>query len=344
MNQISNRIGQRQYGFTLVELMIAMVLGLVVVAGVISVFIANKQSYRTNEALSQVQDASRTAYEFMARDIRMAGYGVTCSLGSLPINIISKQVDAAGAADFGFLAAGGIRAVVGYTAGAASAVGGVPVKSGTSVITLHYFPSFSGASPHLVGNMLADNANIQINDNSPGFQQGDVLMITDCQTADVFTATNVSSTAGGGVGAKVTIAHAISGSNGNTNNKLSKAYGPDAFVFNLSDYRSVTYFIGDRGANAVPRYSLYRKVNTAAPEELVRGVTDMTAVYHEKNAPDYVAAGAPDATGAGAGVTWDNVDAVQLSFQMESGMVNVTTDGNPLSRKFNATIAIRNRL
>lgn len=109
MNQISNRIGQRQYGFTLVELMIAMVLGLVVVAGVISVFIANKQSYRTNEALSQVQDASRTAYEFMARDIRMAGYGVTCSLGSLPINIISKQVDAAGAADFGFLAAGGAK-------------------------------------------------------------------------------------------------------------------------------------------------------------------------------------------------------------------------------------------
>ena len=38
-------------GFTLVELMIALVLGLVVVAGVGSVFLANQNAYRTNVAL-----------------------------------------------------------------------------------------------------------------------------------------------------------------------------------------------------------------------------------------------------------------------------------------------------
>ena len=41
-------------GFTLIELMIAMLLGLIVIAGVTSVFLATQRSYRTNEALGDV--------------------------------------------------------------------------------------------------------------------------------------------------------------------------------------------------------------------------------------------------------------------------------------------------
>ena len=63
-------------GFTLIELMVAMLLGLIVVGGVISVMLANKRSYRTNEGLAQVQESARTAFELMARDIRQsAGNG-----------------------------------------------------------------------------------------------------------------------------------------------------------------------------------------------------------------------------------------------------------------------------
>ncbi|MGH8148337.1 MAG: PilW family protein, partial [Rhodanobacteraceae bacterium] len=60
-------------GFTLVELMVAMVLGLIVIAGVTSVFLSGQQSFRTNGALADVQDSSRIAFELMARDIRQAG-------------------------------------------------------------------------------------------------------------------------------------------------------------------------------------------------------------------------------------------------------------------------------
>jgi Tfp pilus assembly protein PilW len=49
------------------------VLGVVLIGGVISVLLANKQSYKTNSALSQLQDNARTAFEMMARDIRQAG-------------------------------------------------------------------------------------------------------------------------------------------------------------------------------------------------------------------------------------------------------------------------------
>src|SRR5690348_18035658 len=60
-------------GFTLIELMIAMLLGLVVISGVTSIFIANQRAYKTNEALSDVQEGSRIGFEMLARDVRGAG-------------------------------------------------------------------------------------------------------------------------------------------------------------------------------------------------------------------------------------------------------------------------------
>jgi len=63
----------RSRGFSLVELMVAMALGLVIVGGVVSVLTANKRSYRTNEGLAQVQEAGRSAYELIARDVRQSG-------------------------------------------------------------------------------------------------------------------------------------------------------------------------------------------------------------------------------------------------------------------------------
>ena len=63
----------RSRGFSLVELMVAMALGLVIVGGVVSVMLANKRSYRTNEGLSQIQESARTAYELIARDVRQSG-------------------------------------------------------------------------------------------------------------------------------------------------------------------------------------------------------------------------------------------------------------------------------
>jgi len=63
----------RSRGFSLVELMVAMALGLVVVGGVVSVLMANKRSYRANEGLAQVQETARSAYELIARDVRQSG-------------------------------------------------------------------------------------------------------------------------------------------------------------------------------------------------------------------------------------------------------------------------------
>lgn len=70
--------GARSTGFSLVELMIAMVLGLLVMGAAFAVFMSNQNTYRANEGLNRIQEAARTAFELMSRDIRAAG-GSACS-------------------------------------------------------------------------------------------------------------------------------------------------------------------------------------------------------------------------------------------------------------------------
>jgi type IV pilus assembly protein PilW len=63
-----------QQGFTLIEIMISLLLGVFLLGGVIGVFLNTKQTYRVQDGLSRLQENGRYAMEFMGRDIRMADY------------------------------------------------------------------------------------------------------------------------------------------------------------------------------------------------------------------------------------------------------------------------------
>ena len=64
---------QQQRGFTLVELMVALTIGLVLLAGVAQVFASNKQAYRYNESLSELQDNGNFAMQFITTQLANAG-------------------------------------------------------------------------------------------------------------------------------------------------------------------------------------------------------------------------------------------------------------------------------
>lgn len=72
-----------QTGFGLIELMIAMVLGLLVLGAAIAVFQSNQRTFSANEGQNRVQEGARVAFEMMSRDIRAAG-GTTCSYLARP--------------------------------------------------------------------------------------------------------------------------------------------------------------------------------------------------------------------------------------------------------------------
>jgi type IV pilus assembly protein PilW len=64
----------RQTGLTLIEIMIALLIGAFLLGGVLQIFLGSKQTYRMQDNLAKLQENGRFAMEFLAKDIRMAGY------------------------------------------------------------------------------------------------------------------------------------------------------------------------------------------------------------------------------------------------------------------------------
>lgn len=64
---------QRNRGFTLIELMVSLVLGLVVVGGVMGVFVSTYQANSQNIKSVRLNEEMRAVVSLMSRDIRRAG-------------------------------------------------------------------------------------------------------------------------------------------------------------------------------------------------------------------------------------------------------------------------------
>ena len=78
-------------GFSLVEMLVAMLLGIILMSAVVQIFVGSKQVYRTREQVATLTDNGRFALELMQREIRMAGYSGCRTLGSLPPNVVAKN-------------------------------------------------------------------------------------------------------------------------------------------------------------------------------------------------------------------------------------------------------------
>jgi type IV pilus assembly protein PilW len=62
------------FGFTLLELIIAMALGLIVFASVATTFTSQTRAYSAQEQINQMEQNARGALDIMSREIKMAGY------------------------------------------------------------------------------------------------------------------------------------------------------------------------------------------------------------------------------------------------------------------------------
>ena len=330
--------GRRAQGFTLVELMIAMVLGLVIIGGVISVFLANKQSYRTNEALSQVQDHGRTAFEFLARDIRMAGLAGCGNTGRIA-NVLNNGPVAGGTdwfANFG-------NAIIGYEGNQTDPAVATGTNEAERVAGTDSFQLVGiEGSGFSVESHNASSAQFKINEPSTDFASGDIVVVCDPDHAAVMQITNYNSS-------NVTVVHNTgTGSPGNcskglgfptqcTTNGNPYEFGPNSQIAKLA---STAWYIGN---NPVGGNSLYRievvntgGVPTEVATEMVRNVNDMQVTYHSTGGATFEEA---DAVG-----NWAVVDAARVQLTMQSEMERAGTDQNVLTRNLSTTVAIRNRV
>ena len=67
----------KESGFTLVELMIAMTIGLIIMAALSSTFVMQRKIYDVQEQTVEMMQNARAGMDMMSREIRMAGYDPT---------------------------------------------------------------------------------------------------------------------------------------------------------------------------------------------------------------------------------------------------------------------------
>ncbi len=337
----------RQGGLSLIELMVAITLGLLLTVAVIQVFLSSRGVFRMQDAQSRLQENARFAMDYLARDIRMAGFMGCPHIERIPVNNIATDSE-----NFSLT-----PDLVLNGADDVSSTNDWDAVEGTDVLNIR---RASPGSAQLTGNTSPNNANIQVVNAQgvPQFAAGDILMITDCVSADVFRATNVSQGSN-----TITMAHA---SDVNIDNKLSKSYGTDAEVY---QYESIEYFVRDTGRTTVsgePVHGLFMRrwgrvgdlSLTPTAVELIEGVEDMQLQYGvdltgDRRVDQYV---------DGDAVTdWGRVMSVRINLLLHSIEENVVgragaqvqelefmgtalpQDGR-LRQVYTSTVAVRNRL
>lgn len=246
--------------------MIASTLGLIVVGSIGYFYLGTRQAYRTTDNLSRIQESQRIALDTLAREIRLAGYAGCVNLTARPPTVIANPPTGSPSP---YVVNGGTVAQIYDNATGWTNTTGIPrVTAGaTDVLSIRYASNTSQPAK-LTGNLTAVNANIQMFSNPGNFNAGDVLMISDCGSTDIFRATTVSN------GGTVTIAHSNSA---NTTNNLSRKYGPNAEVLAFHD---VTFFIGTNPTtNNTALYRFDVGVTGAVAEEIAENVENMQLQY-----------------------------------------------------------------
>lgn len=322
-----------QAGFTLVELMIAMLLGLVVIAGVTSVFLANQQAYRTSHAIGQVQDGARTSFELMARDIRDAGLS-GCGNGGRVANVLNNSATA--------WWANWNNVLMGYGGSQADPAVTTGTGTGNRVANTDSLMLLGGEGAGYT--VKADSepaATFTLNESGADLAAGDVVMMCD---PDHATLVQLSSVAGG------SYAHAkTAGTPGNCTTDLSYptvCSSSASYVFatnaQVTRLRASDWFIGynSTGGKSLYRVSLVNTggVPTPTAEEVVRNAINMSITYHVAGSASFAAATAL------AGTDWPNVDAVRVHLWLQSEDQHASTNNQALQRDFVATTTLRNRV
>ncbi|MDO8703483.1 MAG: PilW family protein [Sulfuricaulis sp.] len=283
--QLGGREKLRNHGFTLVELMVAMTIGLIILAAVATIFGTSRSTYVLEEGLARVQEAGRFGAEFITTDVRMAGY-----IGCANANTTTVQNHLNSPTSYGTNHALG-QYIYGHTY--TGTTGGTALSDWTPALPGSPYFSAGDVQPYTdvvvvrrasetgvtLGVTMSDtSADLKIDSNPGGLVNNDIVMISDCSNADLLQITGPASM---GAGTNNLVHNTGAGSPGNTTKPLSKAYGPDAQVMKLT---TRIYYIGKRsGAAATDPPSLFRKdmgtSGAISAQELVEGVEKMKVVY-----------------------------------------------------------------
>ncbi len=141
---------RRQTGFALVELLVALVIGLVVVGAVFATFLRTGKTGRLQSALSQMDEDAQIGLRILSGDLLMAGYAQAVSLDETT-SLLTRTYSG--------------RPVFGCVKGFASAVANTPAEC-----------SSTGSSPAIEISFEADVYNTLVTNGQPADCLGNSLL------------------------------------------------------------------------------------------------------------------------------------------------------------------------
>lgn len=354
---------REQLGVSIVEILVALAVGTFLTAGVVQLMVSSKQSYRGEEQLARLQDSARYALLVMERDIRQAGF-LGCreaSSGLIP-NYVAKSAWSVANNMTGDSAAGGSTPYIapplpfmlyGYDDGEnpdaqrdwdsfveifdLTDVGRV---DGTDLIQV----SMAGGRGALLGSDMATASSQLVVDSNPdGLGSGQMAIISDCQTVDVFGVTAATTST------PFTLSHVEGNAiTQNHSSSLSKAYAAGARVF---PFVARVYFIGE---NADGNPALYVFSYGGNSQELVENVEDLQLLFGEDTVGDGLV---DDYVEADSVSDWGRIYSVRINLLLRSEenitkeARDITFNGEIVSGEdrrlrlaFSSTVALRNRM
>jgi type IV pilus assembly protein PilW len=335
-----------QAGLSLIELMVALVLGLLLSAGVVTIFISAKQDYQLQDAVSQVQENGRFSLEFLANDIRMAGFS-QCSNQMATANSVENAPASVANFELG---------IQGFEGDGTALPSDFPnALADTDAVIIH---SADNGSELVIEEHKPNAAQIDVV-GTHTFPEGSILMIvdSDCSSRGIFVLTGPAPAVKPNAVHNTGKTFSVGGSTGvgnctkalkgnfdcsNTAAASNTAYSDGSSVFGL---QSVGYYIKDPAADAsIDSPTLYFRDfsspltgGAVSEQPLVEGVSDLNIRYGVRSGNNVQYKDADDVEAAGE---WEEVISVRLFVEAES-LTNV--DGSPVVRSFERTVRLRNR-
>ena len=232
-------------GFSLVEVMAALVILAIALTAVFATFISQQKSFTVQNRVAEMQQNLRQAAECMSRDIRLAGYGI-------PDNVtIPSTATPAGITS--------IRALY-------------PQDNTTGpdqIYILYLFDMDANQPPAVNTAAMTGTGSVNV-DNTAGFLTagGELVLITDGTTADLYQTTP------GGVGVSV-----LTFGGGAYNTGHVKLYGLGPPPSTVAKARFIRYFIDTSTDPAHPTLMVDRNTPGQGAQPLADDIEDMQLTY-----------------------------------------------------------------